>query len=87
MAIGGQRIDGPAYFYPTTVLTGVPAGARILREEIFRPVAPITVFDTPRTKRSAWPAKPNSALSARPSPPISTAGCASRSSSRPACSS
>ena len=46
MALGGKRIDGPGYFYPPTVLTGVPAGARILREEIFGPVAPVTVFGT-----------------------------------------
>jgi succinate-semialdehyde dehydrogenase/glutarate-semialdehyde dehydrogenase len=46
VALGGKRIDGPGYFYPPTVLTGVPAGARILREEIFGPVAPVTVFDT-----------------------------------------
>ncbi len=46
VALGGHRIDGPGYFYAPTVLTDVPAGAWILREEIFGPVAPITVFDT-----------------------------------------
>ncbi|ROS75278.1 NAD-dependent succinate-semialdehyde dehydrogenase [Cellulomonas sp. PhB143] len=43
--VGGERVDGPGYFYRPTVLTGVPDGARILREEVFGPVAPISVFD------------------------------------------
>jgi succinate-semialdehyde dehydrogenase/glutarate-semialdehyde dehydrogenase len=38
---GGSAIDGPGHFYMPTVLTDVPAGARMLREEIFGPVAPI----------------------------------------------
>jgi succinate-semialdehyde dehydrogenase/glutarate-semialdehyde dehydrogenase len=41
---GGRAPDGPGYFYPPTVLTDVPAAARVNREEIFGPVAPITVF-------------------------------------------
>ncbi len=44
VALGGRVIDGPGYFYEPTVLTGVPADARILREEIFGPVAPIVTF-------------------------------------------
>jgi len=43
---GGKAPGGPGYFYPATVLTDVPAGARILREEVFGPVAPIVGFDT-----------------------------------------
>ncbi len=43
---GGERIDGPGHFYSPTVLTDVPAGARLLTEEIFGPVAPITTFDS-----------------------------------------
>ncbi|BCJ35138.1 NAD-dependent succinate-semialdehyde dehydrogenase [Actinocatenispora thailandica] len=43
---GGAPVDGPGTFYPATVLTGVPAGARIGREEIFGPVAAISAFDT-----------------------------------------
>ncbi len=43
---GGTRLDGPGHFYPPTVLAGVPQEARMTHEEIFGPVAPITVFDT-----------------------------------------
>ncbi|MGH3663079.1 MAG: NAD-dependent succinate-semialdehyde dehydrogenase [Micromonosporaceae bacterium] len=43
---GGSPVDGPGHFYPPTVLTGVPQEARMAHEEIFGPVAPITVFDT-----------------------------------------
>jgi len=46
VAVGGEAPGGPGNFYPATVLTDVPADARILREEIFGPVAPITGFDT-----------------------------------------
>ena len=41
---GGRSIDGPGSYYPPTVLTGVPAGARMLHEEVFGPVAPVTAF-------------------------------------------
>ena len=46
IATGGGSLAGPGYFYPPTVLADVPAGARILDEEIFGPVAPITTFRT-----------------------------------------
>jgi succinate-semialdehyde dehydrogenase/glutarate-semialdehyde dehydrogenase len=42
--IGGQRRDGAGYFYDPTVLAGVPDDARVLREEIFGPVAPVASF-------------------------------------------
>ena len=42
--IGGAVPEGEGFFYPPTVLTGVPAHARILQEEIFGPVAPIVSF-------------------------------------------
>ena len=41
---GGRSIDGPGSYYPPTVLTGVPAGARMLHEEVFGPVAPVLTF-------------------------------------------
>jgi succinate-semialdehyde dehydrogenase / glutarate-semialdehyde dehydrogenase len=44
--IGGEPVDGPGYFYRPTVLTDVPLEARLTKEEIFGPVAPISVFDT-----------------------------------------
>ena len=43
---GGSRVEGRGYFYPPTVLTGVAPPARILREEVFGPVAPVTTFDS-----------------------------------------
>ena len=36
--------SGKGYFYPATVLTGVPDNAAMLREEIFGPVAAIQTF-------------------------------------------
>jgi succinate-semialdehyde dehydrogenase/glutarate-semialdehyde dehydrogenase len=44
--LGGAPLEGRGFFYPATVLTRVPPGARILQEEIFGPVAPITTFTT-----------------------------------------
>ena len=43
---GGQVPSGKGWFYPPTVLTGVAKDARVLREEIFGPVAPIITFRT-----------------------------------------
>jgi succinate-semialdehyde dehydrogenase/glutarate-semialdehyde dehydrogenase len=43
---GGERVDGPGHFYKPTVLADVPADARLLREEIFGPVAPVRAFAT-----------------------------------------
>lgn len=42
--IGGHRLDGPGHFHPATVLLDVPTGSRVLREEVFGPVAPISTF-------------------------------------------
>ena len=41
---GGERRDGPGHFYPPTVLVEVPDDARLLKEEIFGPVAPVRTF-------------------------------------------
>jgi succinate-semialdehyde dehydrogenase/glutarate-semialdehyde dehydrogenase len=46
IATGGHALDGPGCFFAPTVLDDVPATARILREEVFGPVAPITRFTT-----------------------------------------
>ncbi len=46
VCVGGDAVDGPGWFYRPTVLTGVPLDARLTKEEIFGPVAPISVFDT-----------------------------------------
>ncbi|MGV0745122.1 NAD-dependent succinate-semialdehyde dehydrogenase [Mycolicibacterium sp. XJ870] len=46
VAVGGVAPSGPGNFYPATVLADVPDDARILKEEVFGPVAPIIGFDT-----------------------------------------
>nr|WP_245720944.1 NAD-dependent succinate-semialdehyde dehydrogenase [Nocardia pseudovaccinii] len=43
---GGAIVDGPGYFYKPTVLADVDPASRLLREEIFGPVAPIVRFST-----------------------------------------
>jgi succinate-semialdehyde dehydrogenase/glutarate-semialdehyde dehydrogenase len=42
--VGGNKIDGPGYFFEPTVLVDIPDDARLLREEIFGPVAPVKAF-------------------------------------------
>jgi succinate-semialdehyde dehydrogenase/glutarate-semialdehyde dehydrogenase len=39
--VGGQRSDGPGFFYPATVLADVPRDSAVAVEEVFGPVAPI----------------------------------------------
>ncbi|KAA0096840.1 NAD-dependent succinate-semialdehyde dehydrogenase [Mycolicibacterium sp. P1-18] len=46
VAVGGVKPEGAGHFYPATVLDGVPAEARIFKEEVFGPVAPVIGFDT-----------------------------------------
>jgi succinate-semialdehyde dehydrogenase/glutarate-semialdehyde dehydrogenase len=43
---GGSAAPGTGYFYPPTVLTGVPRDAQMADQEIFGPVAPLTPFDS-----------------------------------------
>jgi succinate-semialdehyde dehydrogenase/glutarate-semialdehyde dehydrogenase len=44
--VGGSAPDGPGYFFEPTVLADVPPNARLLKEEIFGPVAPVATFDS-----------------------------------------
>jgi succinate-semialdehyde dehydrogenase/glutarate-semialdehyde dehydrogenase len=46
VAVGGVAPDGPGHFYPATVLSDLPLDSRILKEEVFGPVAPVIGFDT-----------------------------------------
>ncbi len=45
LRVGGHAVDGPGWFYEPTVLTDVRPASRLLREEIFGPVAPIVSFE------------------------------------------
>jgi succinate-semialdehyde dehydrogenase / glutarate-semialdehyde dehydrogenase len=51
--VGGTRVEGPGYFYEPTVLGGVDPGSRLLREEIFGPVAPVVGFGS-EEEAVAW---------------------------------
>lgn len=44
VVVGGKNLDGRGYFYAPTVLAEVPSDARLLKEEIFGPVAPVAHF-------------------------------------------
>lgn len=43
---GGERIGDKGYFYAPTVLTDVPLSARIMNDEPFGPLAPISSFSS-----------------------------------------
>jgi acyl-CoA reductase-like NAD-dependent aldehyde dehydrogenase len=45
VAIRGSAPDGPGWWFPPTVLTGVAPGDRAATEEIFGPVAVVLPFD------------------------------------------
>jgi succinate-semialdehyde dehydrogenase/glutarate-semialdehyde dehydrogenase len=42
--LGGQALGGQGYFFEPTVLAQVPDDAKLLKEEIFGPVAPVVGF-------------------------------------------
>ena len=72
--IGGKPLEVRGHFYPPTVLVDVPDDARLLKEEIFGPVAPITPFAdedeairAPTTPSTDWSPMPTRATSAGPS--------------------
>jgi succinate-semialdehyde dehydrogenase / glutarate-semialdehyde dehydrogenase len=44
VVVGGHIPDGRGYFYEPTVLKNIPDNARVLKEEIFGPVAPVKDF-------------------------------------------
>jgi succinate-semialdehyde dehydrogenase/glutarate-semialdehyde dehydrogenase len=44
--VGGQARDGAGYFYEPTVVSDIPEDARLLKEEIFGPVAPVKGFQS-----------------------------------------
>jgi succinate-semialdehyde dehydrogenase/glutarate-semialdehyde dehydrogenase len=44
--VGGHIPDGRGYFYEPTVLKNISADARVLKEEIFGPVAPVKDFSS-----------------------------------------
>jgi succinate-semialdehyde dehydrogenase / glutarate-semialdehyde dehydrogenase len=46
VVVGGHELDGRGYFYEPTVLGDVSPDARVLSEEIFGPVAPVTSFES-----------------------------------------
>ncbi|MCS5735501.1 NAD-dependent succinate-semialdehyde dehydrogenase [Herbiconiux daphne] len=45
LVAGGHRLEREGSFYEPTVVTGVPLGSDILREEIFGPVVSVVEFD------------------------------------------
>jgi len=46
VVVGGHELDGRGYLYEPTVLGDVSPDARVLSEEIFGPVAPVTSFES-----------------------------------------
>ena len=46
LLLGGTRLNRPGFFYPPTVIGNVPDNARLLKEEIFGPVAALQAFDS-----------------------------------------
>jgi succinate-semialdehyde dehydrogenase/glutarate-semialdehyde dehydrogenase len=45
IVLGGSRIKTGGFFFPPTVITGLPDTARLMTDEPFGPVAPLARFD------------------------------------------
>ena len=45
LVVGGEVPDGPGYYYPPTVLVGVEEGTVAFEEEVFGPVAALTIAE------------------------------------------
>ena len=45
LVVGGEKIDGPGYFYAPTLLTNVDPDSEIAQEEIFGPVLVVMGYD------------------------------------------
>ena len=46
VVVGGSARDGAGYFFDPTVLSDVPPDSKLLKEEIFGPVAPVASFES-----------------------------------------
>jgi succinate-semialdehyde dehydrogenase/glutarate-semialdehyde dehydrogenase len=46
VVVGGQRPDGPGWFYPPTLLTGITPEMKVYDEEVFGPVAALFTVDS-----------------------------------------
>lgn len=46
--VGGKRVGSKGYFYSPTILVKVNQSMRVVREEVFAPVAPVMVVDDER---------------------------------------
>lgn len=45
--VGGNPLDGNGFFFPPTVITGLPEDSMLMTQEPFGPVAPVVPFDDP----------------------------------------
>lgn len=47
VVIGGTRLKGAGFFFPPTVITGLPDHAKLMTDEPFGPIAPLVRFTDP----------------------------------------
>lgn len=48
IVIGGARVKGAGFFFPPTVITGLPDHAQLMTQEPFGPIAPLVPFTDPQ---------------------------------------